>query len=61
MNSDLVLSTDSSSQKEEASTSALKSTPILNSQNVLPINKNKPWRQIIRRMVSDGGSGDKNI
>lgn len=25
------------------------------------LNKNKPWRQIIRRIIADGGSNNKDI
>ncbi len=27
----------------------------------LVINKNKPWRSVIRRIVSDGRGGDENV
>lgn len=61
MDGDIVRSTDSVSQKKDISTSELKSIPISTEQELLPINKNKPWRLVIRRIVIDGRHGDEDI
>lgn len=56
-----VTSTDIETQKKSNVTSELNSIPLSAKQEVLPINKNKPWRLVIRRIVSDGRSRDKNV
>lgn len=61
MNRDIVDSTETIAIKEETSTSERESIPILTGQEALPLNKNKPWRQIIRRLVSDGKSDNENL
>ena len=61
MDGDIARSTDSVSQIKDLSTSEQKSIPILTEQELLPINKNKPWRLVIRRKVTDGGDGDEDI
>lgn len=61
MDGDIARSTDSASQKKDISTSELKSIPITTEQELLPINKNKPWRLVIRRKVTDGRDGDEDI
>ncbi|MBR3262656.1 MAG: hypothetical protein IKF93_06020 [Lachnospiraceae bacterium] len=61
MDSEIVRSTDSFSQKKDISTSELKSIPISTEQELLPINRNKPWRLVIRRRVTDGRNSDEDI
>lgn len=61
MDSEIVRSTDSFSQKKDISTSELKSISILTEQELLPINRNKPWRLVIRRRVTDGRNSNEDI
>ena len=61
MDSEIVRSTDSVPQKKDISTSELKSVPISTEQELLPINRNKPWRLVIRRRVTDGRNSDEDI
>ena len=61
MDSEIVRSTDSFSQKMDISTSELKSIPISTEQELWPINRNKPWRLVIRRRVTDGRNSDEDI
>ena len=61
MNGGIANTTDVILQSIEDSTSEEKSIPISTEQEVLPLNKNKPWRLVIRRIVSDGGSSDEDL
>ena len=61
MDSGVIRSTDSIPQNIDILTSEMKSIPISTEQELLPINRNKPWRLVIRRTVTDGRDSDKDI
>lgn len=61
MNTGIVTSTDSAYKDNMNSTSELKSIHVSIEQEALPLNKNKPWRIVIRRIVSDGRSGNESL
>lgn len=45
----------------ETASSNSNASALLQKKNENDINRNKPWRIVIRRVVSDGGSNYKDI
>lgn len=50
-----------SANSEQTFTEKGKDTPFSLIETESPINHNKPWRLVIRRRISDGGSDNKSI
>lgn len=61
MNENINSTTSTTSEYSEKSTSNGNILKIMSDENNSSINRNKPWRRVIRRIVSDGRSDYENI
>lgn len=61
MQGEIVTTTASESNNRDGSTTDYRSIPLSTQQEILPLNKNKPWRIVIRRIVTNGRSDNENV
>ena len=61
MQGEIITTTVSEFQNRDGSTTDYMSIPLSAQQETLPLNKNKPWRIVIRRIVTNGRSDNENV